>query len=104
MCGLMTQSVWHSETSIERNLSATLTANQQPKKALLSISCAIRKETEMTTALLGSKRHEQMMLEALSIQNRTDWEAHHAGKVPSVDDLVRFYWEFGGGKEQYGED
>lgn len=62
------------------------------------------RKTPMTVALLGSTRHEQMMLEALSIHNRTDYEAHFPNKVPSVDDLVRFYWEFNGGKEQYGED
>ena len=58
----------------------------------------------MTIALLGHKRHEQMMLEALSLHNRADFEAHYPNKKPSIDELVRFYWEHNGGSEAFGED
>ena len=39
---------------------------------------------------------------AMSNQNRDDfWSAH--GHEGSVQELLNFYWEFGGGKEQFGD-
>lgn len=53
--------------------------------------------------LMTAKQNEDLMLTALGQQNRQDFYDAH-GREGSPQELKQFYFEFGGGKEQFGED
>jgi len=52
---------------------------------------------------MTTKQHEDLLLTALGQQNRRDFYDAH-GREGTPQELKNFYFEFGGGKEQYGED
>lgn len=52
---------------------------------------------------MTQRQHEDLLLTALGQRNRQDFYDAH-GREGSVDELKDFYWLYGGGKEQYGED
>jgi len=52
---------------------------------------------------MTKRQNEDLLLTSLGQQNRQDFYDAH-GREGTPQELTDWYWQFGGGKEQFGED
>ena len=52
---------------------------------------------------MTAKQHEDLLLTALGQTNRKDFYDAH-GREGTPQELKDYYWQFGDGKEQFGEE